>query len=308
MAATFSSSDSRSRRGLCCNITTSETSQPKVLPYIIRDEIKSITFHYRKQRRMASPYNRSSTATRIAHVPQDARSVTEMLFMASLITAGTTIAALHLTCLRRQPRKLASYQVLASILIPTFPFAELLISLYRTLKTTRQQGLIHPMRYYICAALDQRAIPESGLIPQLKQEDVLETNTTDIKAAKDLEGDSVPLHHIPYDSLQCEWDLFDASWFARLAMLVIFCARASLPILFWIRRLQQPNARTFLDDFTVAMALSGLLIAFTSIAIMVLNTTWRAPGRYAENFKSSATNPQQLTYFLTLYTVRSWSR
>ena len=300
MAATFSSSDSRSRRGLCCNITTSETSQPKVLPYIIRDEIKSTTFHYRKQRRMASPHNRSSTATRMAHVPQDARSVTEMLFMALLITAGTTIAALHLTFLRRQPRKLASYQVLASILIPTFPFAELLISLYRTLKITRQLGLIHPMRYYICAALDQRAIPESEIIPQLKQEDVLETNTTDIKAAKDLEGDSVPLHHISYDSLQREWDLFDASWFARLAMLLIFCARASLPILFWIRRLQQPNARTFLDDFTVAMALSGLLIAFTSIAIMVLNTTWIVPGRYAEKFKKLCNEPTTIDLFLNL--------
>ena len=95
---------------------------------------------------MASLHHRSSAATQTAHVPQDARSVTEMLVTAFLITAGTTIAALHLTSLRRQPRKLASYQVLAPILIPTFPFAELLISIYRTLNTTRQQGLISPMR------------------------------------------------------------------------------------------------------------------------------------------------------------------
>lgn len=254
-----------------------------------------------KQRRMASFHNRSSAATRTAHVLQDPRrSVTEMLFTAILITAGTTIAALHLTSLRRQPRKLGSYQVLASILIPTFPFAELLISTYRTLKTTRQQGLIYPTRYYICAALDQRAIPESENIPQLKQEDVAETNITDIEAPKDLDGDSVPLHHIPYDSLQCERDPFDAYWFARLAILLIFCAQACLPILFWIRRLQQANARTFLDDVTIAMALSGLLIAFTSIAIMVLNTTWRAPGRYAEKFKKFCNEPTIIDLILNL--------
>lgn len=275
-------------------------SLPKVSSPIIRDEIKSTTFHYMKQRRMASLHHRSSAATQTAHVPQDARSVTEMLVTAFLITAGTTIAAFHLTSLRRQPRKLASYQVLASILIPTFPFAELLISIYRTLNTTRQQGLIYPMRYYTCAALDQRAIPESEIIPQLKQEDVSETNTTGIETAKDLDEDSVPLHHIPYKSLQCEWGLFDAYWFARLAMLLIFCARASLPILFWVRRLQQPNARTFLDDFTVAMALSGLLITLTSITIMVLNTTWRAPGRYAEKFKKVCNEPTTVDLFLNL--------
>ncbi|KAK0512123.1 hypothetical protein JMJ35_005251 [Cladonia borealis] len=241
-----------------------------------------------------------TAAIRTTHGPQDARSVTEMLFTAFLMTAGTTIAALYLTSLRRQPRKLASYQVLASILIPTFPFAELLISIYRTLNTTRQQGLVYPTRYYLCAALDQRAIPETEIIPQLKQEDASETNPTGLKAVKDLDGDSVPLHHIPYDSLQCEWDLFDASWFARLAMLLMFCGHTSLPILFWIRRLQQPNARTFLDDFTVAMALSGLLIAFTSIAIMVLNTTWRAPGRYAEKFKKHCNEPTTIDLFLNL--------
>ena len=202
-----------------------------------------------------------------------------MLFTAFLITAGTPIAVLYLASLRRQPRKLASNQALASILIPTFPSAELLISIYRTLNITRQQGLVYQTRYYICAALDQRAIPEDELKPQLKQEDVSETNTTGIKAWKKLDGDSVPLHHIPYDSLQCEWDLFDASCFARLAMLLMFCGHTSLPILFWIRGLHKPNAHTFLDDFTVAMALSGVVIAFTSIAIMVLNPTWRAPGR-----------------------------
>ncbi len=248
---------------------------------------------------MASLYHRSSAATLNAHLPQDARSVTELLVTAFLMTAGNTIAARHLTSLRRQPRKLASYQILASILIPTFPFAELLISIYRTLKT-RQEGLIYPTRYYICAALDQRAIPESEIIQQLKQKDVSETNPTGIKAAKDFDEDSVPLHHISYGSLQCEWGLFDARWFARLAMLLIFCARASLTILFWIRRLHQPNARTFLDDFTAAMALSGLLIAFTSIAIMVLNTTWRAPGRYAEKFKKLCNEPATIDLFLNL--------
>ena len=298
LAATFSS-DSRSRRGWCYTITASETSQPKVLSYIIRDEIKSTTFLYMKQRRMASPYHRNSAAARTAHVPNDARSVTELLFMALLITAGTTVAALHLTSLRRQPRKLASYQVLASILIPTFPFAELLISIYRTLKS-RPQCLICPTRYDVCAALDQRAIPESEIIQQLKQEDVAESNTTGIKAAKDSNEDSVPLHHIPYNTLQCQRDHFDVYWFSRLAMLLIFAARASMTILFWIWRLRQPKARTFLDDFTVAMAASGLLIVFTSIAMMLLNTTWRAPDRYAEKFQKLCNEPTIIDLFLNL--------
>ena len=248
---------------------------------------------------MTSLYQGSSAATLTADPPQDVRSVTELLFTAFLMTAGTTIAARHLTSLRRQPRKLASYQVLASILIPTFPFAELLISIYRTLNT-RQQGLIYPTRYYICAALDQRAIPESEIIQQLKQEGISKMDTTGIKAAKNFDEDSVPIHHIPYNCLQCERGPFDARWFARLAVLLIFCARASLTVLFWIRRLRQPNARTFLDDFTAAMALSGLLIAFTSIAIMVLNTTWRAPGRYAEKFKKLCNEPTIIDLFLNL--------
>ena len=129
-----------------------------------------------KQKRLAS-FQRTASI-RITHDPHNARSVTEMLFTAFSITAGTTIATLYLTFLRRQPRKLASYHVLASILIPTFPFAELLISIYRTLNTKRQQGLIYPTGYYICAALDQRAIPNIEIIPQLKQEDVSETNTS----------------------------------------------------------------------------------------------------------------------------------
>ena len=247
---------------------------------------------------MATHYDRSSTAAQTAHVPNDARSVTEMLFTALLMTAATTVAALHLTSLRRQPRKLASYQVLASILIPTFPFAELLISIYRTLKT-RPQCLIYPARYYISAALDQRAIPESE-IKQVNQEDVAKTDTTGIKPAKDLDEDSVPLHHIPYNNLQCVRDPFDAYWLSRLAMLLIFAARASLTILFWILRLRQPKARTFLDDFTVAMAFSGLLIVFTSIAIMLLNTTWRAPGRYAEKFQKLCNEPTAINLFLNL--------
>ena len=248
---------------------------------------------------MASPYHRSSAAARTAHVPNDARSVTEMLFTALLITAGTTVAALHLTYLRRQPRKLASYQVLASILIPTFFFAELLISVYRTLKN-RPQFLKFPMRYDICAALDQRAIPESEILQQLKQEDVSETNTIGIEATKDFDEDSVPIHHIPYASLQCERGPFDIYWFSRLSVLLIFAAHASLTVLLWIWRLRQPKARTFLDDYTVAMALSGLLIIFTSIAIMLLNTTWRAPGRYAEKFQKLCNEPTILDLFLNL--------
>ena len=293
------SSDSRSWRGCCYNIGTPETSQPKILSSIFRDDIKSTTFHYMEQKRMASPYHRSSAATQTTHVPNDARSVTEMLFTALLITAGTSVAALHLTSLRRQPRKLASYQVLASILIPTFPFAELLISIYRTLKT-RPQYLIYPTRYDICAALDQRAIPESEIVQQLKQEDGLETNTTGIKTEKHFDEDSVPLHHIPYKNLQCERGLFDAYWFSRLAMLLIFAAQAALTIVLWIWRLRQPKARTFLDDFTVAMAVSGLFIVFTSIAIMLLNTTWRAPGRYAEKFQKVCIEPTIIDLFLNL--------
>ena len=252
-----------------------------------------------KQTRMASPYHRDSAAAPTAHVPNDARSVTEMLFTALLITVGTTIAALHLSSLRRQPRKLVSYQVLASILIPTFPFAELLISIYRTLKS-RPQCLMYPTRYDICAALDQRAIPESEIIQQLKQEDVSETNTTGIKSAKDSDEDSVPLHHIPYKNLQCERDPFDAYWLSRLAMLLMFAARAALTVVFWIWRLRQPKARTFLDDFTIAMAVSGLLIVLTSIAIMLLNTTWRAPGRYAEKFQKVCIEPTIIDLFLNL--------
>ena len=248
---------------------------------------------------MASPYHRSSVAAPTAHVLQDARSVTEMLFTAFLITAGTTVAALHLSSLRRQPRKLASYQVLASILIPTFSLAELLISMYRTLKT-RPKCLMYPTRYDICAALDQRAVPEAEIIQQLKQEDASETNTTAKEAAKALDEDSVPLHHIPYQNLQCERGTFDAYWFSRLAMLLLFAARASLTVVFWIWRLRQPKARTFLDDFTVAMAVSGLLIVFTSIAIMLLNTTWRAPGRYAEKFQKLCNEPTTLDLFLNL--------
>lgn len=71
--------------------------------------------------------NRMKTV--VDHSPLQGRSVADMVVKAIALSAATTIAAGHLTTLRRQYIKLASYQVIATILIPEFPMPDIAISL-----------------------------------------------------------------------------------------------------------------------------------------------------------------------------------
>lgn len=100
----------------------------------------------------------NSTKSVGEHSPLQGRSVAEMIVKAIALSAATTIAAGHLTTLRRQPIKLASYQVIATILVPTFPLSDIAISLCRTFKAWKRRDSNSSIRYYLCAALDERAV------------------------------------------------------------------------------------------------------------------------------------------------------
>lgn len=80
-----------------------------------------------------------------------------MVVKAIALSAATTIAAGYLTTLRKQPAKLASYQIISTIVIPIFPMSELAISVCRTSKAWQRRNSEYVIRYYWCAALDQRA-------------------------------------------------------------------------------------------------------------------------------------------------------
>ena len=211
--------------------------------------------------------NMNSTIN-IPDTSQQGRSVAEIIVKATALTAASTIAAGHLTTLRRQPIGLASYQVLATILIPGFPIAELAISICRTLKTCGREGLRPGVRYYVSATLDQRAIC------------ILGSDTEE----------SIPLNFVPHHTAEVERGDYDIRWTARLFTLAVFLMQSLLCMWLWTRRVQH-RGRNYLDDYTALTAISGLTIALVSISITLLNSTWRTHECYVSKFKNRFIEP-----------------
>lgn len=206
----------------------------------------------------------------LASVPdpgKQGRSVKEISLNAFILYVATIISARCLTNLRRQPRKLASYQIFASLLIPTFPFAEIIISTLRIRRTWRHSDLRASKRYFFCAALDMRAVPVSG----------------------DNE-DSIPLSMICSTNLRFEYKPYDLNWAVQLVALLVSAFQALLTISRWIRRFRH-DTLSILDDIMAVVALGSLLMASIGICITVLNTTWLMDGKYVFKFRQRFIEP-----------------
>lgn len=237
------------------------------------------------------------TMTQWHDMPRQGRSLTGILVKTIFTSAATTLVAQHLASLRRQPFHVASYQVLASLLIPTYAIADILIPAYRTMKAVKRTGWENSTRYYICAALDMRASSVTGL------DGVLDTEKVNKIAAKLADGAisdvCVPLHLVPYQKLELQRQRYDFKWCLRLVALAMFASQAILVEVSWVRRAQH-GARTFLDDFVALAALQGLMIALQSMGIMLLNTTWQVPNEYVRKFEKHCNEPSSSDLFLNL--------
>ena len=184
---------------------------------------------------------------------EQGRSVVAMTIKTVAFTMTTALGAKYLATLRRQPTRFASYNVLASIIFPTFPLSDLCISLYRTATNISKRGAEfsnESLRYYVCATLDMRAIPRSGK-----------------------EADSVPLHHVPTRAEPVH-EPYDVKWFVRILAVIALLIQATLSTLLWVRRARY-HARTFLDDYVAMNASAVFVIASESLVILILNTSWR---------------------------------
>ena len=228
--------------------------------------------------------------------PQSGRTATEILVKAVLMAAASIIAARYLATLRKQPFHVMSYQVLATVLAPTFPLADVFISTYRTLKASQRTGWGNYRRYHLCAGLDMRAVAMEAGNATSKQKS-LESGSTGIN--ENFEQVSVPLHLIPYQSLEPHRISYGFRWCAQMLPLIIFAFYAFVTDLLWMRRAHY-GARTFLDDFTALTAFGGLINAVLGICILTQNTEWQAPRSYAIKFEKHCAEPSPADLFLNI--------
>ena len=227
---------------------------------------------------------------------QNSRSATEIVGKAVLMCAKSIIVARYLASLRKQPFHVMSYQVLATIFVPTFALADMFISAYRTLKVLQQTGWEHDRRYYLSAALDMRAVAAKDDNGASEQESL--ENGSNVITEKS-EQVSVPLHLIPYQSLESFRKSYGFRWYARMLLLVAFAYYTFITDLLWIRRAHY-GARTFLDDFIALTAFGGFINAILSIGIVIQNTEWQAPKSYAIKFEQHCAEPSPADLILNV--------
>lgn len=93
---------------------------------------------------------------------QAGRSATSMTLTTLALTIATAIGAEHLSTLRQQPPSISSYHLLATLLFPTFPLVDLILSITGTFRNhQRSAAYARPSWHYLaCRALDLRAVPE----------------------------------------------------------------------------------------------------------------------------------------------------
>ena len=232
----------------------------------------------------------NNTVTPADGLSQDVRSVNGIVTKAIVVTIATFLVAQHLSRLRRQPRGLALYETWASVLIPTFPLAEVVIGVYRFWQR-RRTG--HPLRYCLAVALDQRALPLEETVHKKETEEAerleapsLRTNVVQAK----VKDDSIPLSVVSPQQLETQEQTFELKRYLQLSALLTYSLYAIFIEVLWIRRAQR-NSRTFLDDFVAITAFAGQILAVTCIGIMALNTEWRTTPCNIENFRKLRSEP-----------------
>ena len=192
----------------------------------------------------------NSTIEPLTHHAESHRSIAEISIKALTSYFVTTIACRCLAALRGQPSNFATYQVLASVLIPTYPLAELIVGIYRTFKTRRRAGGRGGQRYYFCSSLDMRAVEDS-----------------------ESEEDSIPLALVDPDNIHPTQQPCDARWAAILLLLLVLALQAIFTIWLWIRR-SANGSLSVVDDVVMVNSMGCLIAALMGIAIISLNIRW----------------------------------
>ena len=190
----------------------------------------------------------------------DGRSLPEMIIKAVVFMSTATIAATHLTQLRKQPNSLAFYQVIASMLTPMFPLADFMISCRRTLKAMNATGKMTWGSYHNACILDVRAESEN-------------------------KKDTVPLHLVPLSQVKPVVLPYDVQWLVRLVIQSVFLLQTIHVMLMWAHRAAY-GRRAFYDDWMALTALSGFQTMLLSLGITIMNTAWTCPQRYPPIFSS----------------------
>ena len=126
---------------------------------------------------------------------EQGRSITAMIVKTVALTVVTVIGAEYLAIVRRQPNRVASYHVFATLIFPTFPPSDLGISIYRSVFNSEHGKGVEraSWQYRLCAILDMRAIPEDEEV-----------------------GDSIPLHLLPFRSVEPIRKRYDLGWAVRM--------------------------------------------------------------------------------------------
>ena len=210
----------------------------------------------------------------------DGRSRPEMMVKAVLLLFIATIATNYLARLRKQPTKLAAYQVSASILVPTFPLADFMISFYRTFKAMRRTEKLIWSSYHNACILDVRASSESGEA-------------------------TVPLHLVPSAQVTPVALPYDTRWFVRLAIQFAFLLQMMYVMVIWGHRATY-GRRAFYDDWIALTAFCGFQTMLLALGITIMNTTWTCPQRYPAMFNTrfAEATPFDLMTFVDPFEVQ----
>ena len=206
----------------------------------------------------SNPGDSRLLAQDVQHI--DERSMLEMMIKAALLVFSTMIATKHLAYLRKQPTGLATYQISASMLVPTFPLADFMISFYRTIKAMKGSEKKIWSSYHNACILDIRASGASGEA-------------------------TVPLHLVPPAQVKPVVLPYDTQWFGRLAMQFVFLLQMLYVMILWAHRALY-GRRAFYDDFMVLTAFGGFQAMLLAFGITIMNTTWICPQRYPTAFKT----------------------
>lgn len=203
------------------------------------------------------------------------RSPTEMVVKSVAIHLACMTAFGHLGSLRQVPVREQVYDVLACVVWPTLPLAQLIINASLVVRTARSQPPHSPpgWKYYASAILGVYALPHDR---------------------HDEPG--APLSWVGrLNSLDCErQDKYDVRWAARLFTLILLLGEAMMSLILWIRRLSYwhldivrppwppgltlvTQADTLLDNVNAVAVFGTAVTAITSIAILALNCKWTAP-------------------------------
>ena len=202
----------------------------------------------------------NSTQTETPGLLQNGRSGAEILMRTFAFYFCYCFVRDIQTSFRRQPRKVASYQLLAVMLIPAFPLDEICISIYRTYKAWQRASPRASKRYYLCAALDMRAVTMSN----------------------DSE-ESVPLSLLGPNNVECRFEPYTLRRCTRLLALFLYEVQMLMTMWLWTRRLLHDGLSVW-DGFTATVALGGLVAAAVTITIEFLSTNWRVEAKYYEKF------------------------